>query len=53
MIGVLHPSALPLMFVVPLEILVRTSHLLQKLEEAEELIANQTGKVIVFGSYRR
>ena len=34
------------------EIIVRTSTLVLKLEEAQELVATQTGKVIVFGSYR-
>ncbi|KAK1069508.1 hypothetical protein LTR12_004555 [Friedmanniomyces endolithicus] len=33
------------------EVLVRTTHLLLKLEEAEQQMANHSGKAIVFGSY--
>ncbi|TKA81791.1 hypothetical protein B0A55_02150 [Friedmanniomyces simplex] len=36
---------------VEFEVLVRTTHLLLKLEEAEQQMANHSGKAIVFGSY--
>jgi hypothetical protein len=35
-----------------IEIYIRTTHLLLKLEEAERQISNDTGKAIVFGTYR-
>lgn len=34
------------------EIYIRTTHLLLKLEEAEKQISNDTGKAIVFGTFR-
>lgn len=33
------------------EVLVRTTHLLLKLEEAQRQVDNRTGKAIVFGSF--